>query len=132
MASPAAALNHPNIDGGAPVELARGSVSDPAVSPDGECFAYIKREGEGVSAKTFFVVQQLEGGPIRYRVIAPFTGLGIFPSGIQLSWTPDGRNLTYIRDVVNRNAVHLYMQPLSGGPPLLHFVDSNSMSKAES
>jgi Tol biopolymer transport system component len=40
----------------------------------------------------------------------------------KLGWSPDGRALTYVHNTAG-NTQNLYMQPLSGGPPvqLTHF-----------
>jgi Tol biopolymer transport system component len=106
-----------STDGGAPVELAHGTVYDPAVSPDGTLAAYGRTEGQGASAKTKFVVQRLEGGaPIQeIDVPATYTWSG-------LDWLPDGHALTYVHDTTG-NTQNLYMQPLAGGAPvqLTHF-----------
>ena len=51
-----------STDGGMPVEVARGNVFSPAVSPDGTLVAYGKIEGQGAGAKSKFIVQKLEGG----------------------------------------------------------------------
>jgi len=104
-----------SIEGGAPVELARGQVFMPAVSPDGSSVAYVKVEGEGANRKTKFVIQKIEGGgPVR-EIDAP-------ASARQLAgWAPDGRALVYLNFSSGKSQV--YMQPVNGGPPvlLLHF-----------
>jgi serine/threonine protein kinase/Tol biopolymer transport system component len=103
-----------SIDGGAPVELARGSVLYPSVSPDGKFIAYRKLEGQGAGGKLKFIIQNLEDG-------APVQELDA-PSGAHtIGWTPDGRAIAYLRTVAS--AQNLYMQPLAGGAPaqLTHF-----------
>jgi serine/threonine protein kinase/Tol biopolymer transport system component len=101
-------------DGGTPVDLARGSVNWPAISPDGTLVAYVRVDGQGASAKSKFVVQKLEGGNPVQEIEAP-------ADNVFLRWTPDGKGLTYVHTV--GSARHLYMQPLSGGSPvqLTHF-----------
>jgi eukaryotic-like serine/threonine-protein kinase len=102
------------IDGGALVELARGNVTLPSVSPDGGSVAYVRVEGQGADAKSKFIVQRLEGGAPVQEIDAPL-------AMTVLGWTPDARSLTYIHTV--GSAAHLYMQPLGGGSAvqLTHF-----------
>jgi Tol biopolymer transport system component len=103
-----------STDGGEPVELARGNVDAPSVSPDGSTLAYRRAEGQGPTAKTKFVVQGLEGG-------APVQELDAVSDANAVGWTPDGRALTYLH--VTGSAGHLFMQLLAGGAPvqLTHF-----------
>jgi len=104
-----------SIEGGAPVELARGRVFMPAVSPDGSSVAYMKAEGEGANRKTKFVIQKIEGD-------GPITEIDAPASARQLAgWAPDGRALAYMNFSSGKSQV--YMQPVNGGPPvlLLHF-----------
>jgi eukaryotic-like serine/threonine-protein kinase len=109
-----------SIDGGAPVDLARGNVFNPAISPDGTLVAYVRIDGQGASAKVKFVVQKLEGG-------APIQEIPASGDNANLGWTPDGHALTYLHTA--GSARHLYMQPLSGGPPvqLSHFDTEPSL-----
>jgi len=104
-----------SIDGGTPVELARGVVFDPAVSPDGTLVAYGRIDGQGVNAESKFIVQKLDGSAPLQEIAAPstFNWLG---------WTPDGHALTYVHNTTG-NTQNLYMQPLAGGGPvqLTHF-----------
>jgi Tol biopolymer transport system component len=104
-----------SIDGGAPVELARGNLSAGVISPDGTRMAYRKTEGQGVNAKTRYVVQKLEGGPPLQEIEAP-------ASAVHLGWSPGGQALTYVRNTTG-NTENLYMQPLDGSPEvqLTHF-----------
>ncbi|MGA7380819.1 MAG: protein kinase [Terriglobales bacterium] len=114
-----------STDGGAPVELAKGSAFSPTLSPDGTLVAYGKDEGQGASTKSKFVVQKLEGGaPVR-EIELPST----YTSSL-LGWTPDGHALTYVHNTAG-NVINLYMQPLAGGAPvqLTHF-DSEPSSIA--
>jgi Tol biopolymer transport system component len=112
-----------SIDGGAPVELARGTASPPVVSPDGTRVAYTRLEGQGTAAKLKFVVQKLEGGAPLQEIEAPAISN-------TLGWTPDGYALTYLRIVAA--AGNLYMQPLAGGAPvqLTHFDTEPSLVQA--
>jgi Tol biopolymer transport system component len=104
-------------DGGAPVELAKGGVSPPAVSPDGTLVAYGKTEGQGAGAKSTLVVQKLEGGAPVQEIEVPSTY-----TWSPLEWAPDRRALTYVHNTTG-NVTNLYMQPLAGGVPvqLTHF-----------
>jgi serine/threonine protein kinase/Tol biopolymer transport system component len=107
-----------STDGGQPVELAKGQVAGPVVSPDGTSVVYGRAEGQGASAKTKFVVQRLEGGAPVQEIELPST-VNIWQN---LGWTPDGHALTYIRNTTG-NTQNIYMQPLDGGAPvqLTHF-----------
>ena len=109
-----------SIDGGTPVDLARGNVGNPTISPDGSLVAYIRVDGQGANAKSKFVVQKLEGG-------APIQEIPASGDNVNLNWTPDGHALTYLHTV--GSARHLHMQPLSGGPPvqLTHFETEPSL-----
>ena len=108
-----------SIEGGAPVELAHGTVSRAKVSPDGTLVAYGRTEGQGASAKSKFVIQKLEGGAPIQEIELPSTY-----GWEQLGWTPDGHALTYVHNTTG-NTQNLYMQPLTGGTPVqLTHVDS--------
>jgi eukaryotic-like serine/threonine-protein kinase len=105
-----------SIDGGTPVELARGTRFDPPVSPDGRLIAYGRTDGQGVSAKSKIVVQRLEDGAILNEIEAVPLNFH------QLGWTPDSHALTYVQNTTG-NTQNLYMQPLAGGAAvqLTHF-----------
>ncbi len=113
-------------EGGAPIELAKGSLSSPAVSPDGTLVAYGKIEGQGASAKSKFVVQKLDGDAPAQEIEVPstYTWSGLW-------WTPDGHALTYVHNTTG-NIINLYMQPLAGGAPvqLTHFDSEPSVVSA--
>ncbi|MGB2626804.1 MAG: protein kinase, partial [Candidatus Acidiferrum sp.] len=49
-----------SVNGGAPVELARGTDFSPVTSPDGRFIAYGRTDGQGANAKSKIVVQRLE------------------------------------------------------------------------
>ncbi|MFZ0803929.1 MAG: protein kinase [Terriglobales bacterium] len=106
-----------STDGGEPVELAKGRVFSPVVSPDGTLVAYARTDGQGASAKSKFVVQKLEGGTPVQEIDVPSTY-----NWSLLRWAPDGHALTYVRNTTG-NTQNVYMQPLSGGAPvqLTHF-----------
>lgn len=102
--------------GGTPTELGRGSVGLPAVSPDGTLVGYTRLDGQGNSAKQKIVIQKIEGG-------APVRELDAPASVVNLGWTPDGKNLSFLR--LEGSAQNLYMIPLTGGPPIrLTHIDS--------
>jgi eukaryotic-like serine/threonine-protein kinase len=105
-----------STDGGTPVELARGSVSSPAISPDGSLIVYEQVDGQGTAAKAKIVVQRLEGGTPLKEVEVPS-----YYSAQDPGWTPDGRSITYLRTV--GGATQIFAQPLAGGAPvqLTHF-----------
>jgi serine/threonine protein kinase/WD40 repeat protein len=106
-----------SIEGGAPVELAYGSVSGAKISPDGTLLAYGRTDGQGASAKSKFVIQKLEGGAPVQEIELPSTY-----TWDQLGWTPDEHALAYVHNTTG-NTMNLYMQPLAGGAPvqLTHF-----------
>ncbi|MGA9563890.1 MAG: protein kinase [Candidatus Korobacteraceae bacterium] len=106
-----------STDGGAPVELAKGQVVGPVVSPDGTSVAYRRTDGQGANAKSKFIVQRLEGGPPLQEIELPPAYNAFLPG-----WAPDGHALTYVHNTTG-NTQNVYMQPLAGGPPvqLTHF-----------
>jgi Tol biopolymer transport system component len=108
-----------SIDGGEPVELAKGQVFDPVVSPNGAFVAYGRIDGQGASAKSKFIVQKLEGGASIQEIESPTTYSW---QRQQLGWTPDERGVTYIHHTTG-STTNVYAQPLVGGPPvqLTHF-----------
>jgi Tol biopolymer transport system component len=102
------------------VELAHGTVGAPTVSPDGHFVAYVRVDGQGARAKSKFIVQKLEGGASIQEIEAPADNGSV-------EWTPDGHALTYLHTV--GSARHLYLQPLTGDPPiqLTHFDTEPSL-----
>jgi serine/threonine protein kinase/Tol biopolymer transport system component len=108
-----------SIDGGEVLELAKGQVFDPTVSPNGTFVAYVRVDGQGASAKSKFIVQKLEGGGPVQEIDAPTAHS---PQEQLLGWTPDGHAITYVHNTTG-NTMNEYMQPLAGGAPmqLTHF-----------
>ncbi len=106
-----------STDGGEPVELAKGRVFWPSVSPDGTLVAYGRTDGQGTNTKSKFVIQRVEGGAPIKEIETPSTY-----NWFQPGWTPDGRALTYIHNTTG-NTMNLYLQPLDGSAPvqLTHF-----------
>jgi eukaryotic-like serine/threonine-protein kinase len=112
-----------SIEGGTPSELVRGTIWSLKVSPDGKYAAFLRLDGQGQNAKAKFVLQELSGNLPQIEIPAP-------PYSDYLGWTPDGRALTFLR--LEGTAQNLYMQPLSGGNPilLLHFDDEPTFIKS--
>jgi eukaryotic-like serine/threonine-protein kinase len=106
-----------SIEGGTPVELARGTQFSPPVSPDGKWIAYSRTDGQGASAKSKIVVQTLEDGTIVKEIELPATY-----SWQHLGWTPDGHALTLVHNTT-ANTQNVYTLSLAGGAPvqLTHF-----------
>ena len=106
-----------STDGGEPVELAKGRVYEPAVSPDGQLVAYTRIDGQGARAKSKVVLQKVEGGSPVQEIEVPSAFTPMY-----LGWTPDGKALTFVRNTTG-NTQNLYVQPLDGGAPvqLTHF-----------
>ncbi len=105
-----------STEGGSPVELAKGQVFGPVVSPDGTSVAFERIDGQGAGARLKLIVQGLEGAPVHeIEVPAAYNAWS-------LGWAPDGHALTYVHNTTG-NTQNLYMQPLTGGPPvqLTHF-----------
>ena len=106
-----------SVDGGAPVELARGTAFSPLVSPDGQSIAYAKTEGQGAGSNSKILVARLADGSIMKEVDLPpayeWTKLG---------WAPDSRALTFVHNSTG-GVKNVYMLPLAGGAPvqLTHF-----------
>jgi Tol biopolymer transport system component len=105
------------VDGGPPVELARGTAFSPLVSPNGKTIAYGKPEGQGASTRWKIIVQKLDDGTI----VEDFD-LGPKYEWSKLAWTPDGKGLTLVRNTT-AGVQNLYMISLKGGKEvqLTHF-----------
>lgn len=117
---PTDGLNHIfklSTAGGTPIELVRGSVYNPSVSPDGSTVVYGKTEGQGTSAKAKIIVQKLEDGVPIHEIEMPATY-----NFFRLGWTPDGQAIAYVHNTTG-NTQNVYVQPLAGGTPvqLTHF-----------
>jgi Tol biopolymer transport system component len=112
-----------SIDGGDPILVAKGLVSDPVVSPDGKKIAYIYWDEKAVPSRGV-AIMAFEGGPPIRRLDAPADGL---------AWTPDGNSLLLDRE--GDGIWNVWIQPLVGGPSrqMTHFdaggVDSFDLSK---
>jgi serine/threonine protein kinase/Tol biopolymer transport system component len=94
-----------SIEGGAPVGLASGAVSNPYVSPDGKQVAYSRRSGEGGQQKIEYVVQSIEGGP-------PVRTLPEGPSEDLSGWSVDGKALMVLQ--YTGLALNVFREPLDG------------------
>ena len=107
-----------SVEGGSPIELARGTSFSPRVSPDGKLIAYGKTEGQGASAKSKILVQRLEDGAIVKTIEMP----ALFNDWHALGWAPAGGALTFVHNTT-AGTQNVYMLPLSGGPSvqLTHF-----------
>jgi Tol biopolymer transport system component len=107
-----------STDGGAPIELTRGTSFSPPVSPDGKLIVYGKTEGQGASAKSKIVVQKVEDGAIMQEIHMQEE----YGDWHKLGWTPDGKALSFIHNTTG-SVQNVYMLPLSGGAPveLTHF-----------
>jgi serine/threonine protein kinase len=112
-----------SIDGGTPVELARGTRFSPPVSPDGNLIAYEKTEGQGASARSKIVVQRVEDGVVVKEISLPATY-----NWSKLGWAPDSTALTFLHNT-SASIQNLYMLPLAGGAPvqLTHFDTEPAM-----
>jgi serine/threonine protein kinase/Tol biopolymer transport system component len=106
------------IDGGTPVEMARGTAFSPVVSPDGKLIAYGKTTGQGTQAKSKIVVQRLDDRSIAQEIDMP----AAFSDWHALGWTPDGKALSFVHNTTGQ-IQNVYMLLLSGGAPipLTHF-----------
>ena len=105
-----------SIEGGTPVEMASGKVSNPFISPDGKLVAYNQIEGEGAKQKRQFVIQSIDGGP-PVRTIAPPN-----PNSFLAGWTPDNQSLLLLAQTTGL-VLNVFRLPLAGGEPvqLTHF-----------
>ena len=114
------------MDGGSPKEVAKGTVCCPTISPDGTYLAYMKAEGQGAKLKASFVVTSLEGGSAQKEIVVS-PDLQNLNGSPALGWAPDGKGLTWLSTI--KNAQHIMMQPLAGGPPvqLTHFETEPSL-----
>jgi serine/threonine protein kinase len=106
-----------SIDGGNPIELARGTQFSPPVSPNGKMIAYGKNEGQGTTAESKIIVQNLDDAAIVKEIEMPATY-----NWVSLGWRPDSKALTYVHNTTG-SIQNIYMQRLAGGPPvqLTHF-----------
>jgi Tol biopolymer transport system component len=106
-------------------ELDRGMLMPPTISPDGKFVAY--RKDDVTNGGFRFIVKSLDGGaPLR-----EIEGPSSFSEYRWLSWSPDGRALTFVQPGTNARSDQLFMLPLSGDHvvQLTHF-DSEPMGIA--
>ncbi len=102
-------------DGGPSMELAQGDIGAASVSPDGKAILFDRRAGQGAGASIRLTMETLDGKPLREFSV---------PQQAEVfGWTPDSRAVSYLLYDPGGNGRHLYIQPLSGGPPiqLTHF-----------
>jgi serine/threonine protein kinase/Tol biopolymer transport system component len=109
--------------GGAPVKLFDRSALYPVVSPDGLLIAFFATPQPDGERWELEVSELKSLVPVRSfplpETVLPFNGL---------SWTPDGRGLTYVSTL--GGAANLWLQPLDGGEPqqLTDFRDAEILS----
>lgn len=114
------------VDGGEPVELARGTGFSPPVSPDGQNIAYGKAEGQGQTTRWKIIIQRLDTGVI-VKSLDPQPQY----EWSKLGWAPDGKALTLVRNTTP-GVQNLYMIPLNGGKEvqLTHFDSEPGVIRA--
>jgi hypothetical protein len=107
---------------GSALQMAGTVASWPRISPDGKAIVFTQLVGDGADQKFQFVIQSVEGEPIK-TLPAPIT------SG-NPQWSSDGNGLVYAREA-EPDGHALFYQPLAGGAPtqLTHF-DSEPMAIA--
>ena len=91
------------VDGGEPVQFSDAICWTPTFSPAGDMLSCV-RETELV------VLSGADGKPIRSFSLPPYATVNL-----GARWTPDGRNLVYIRN--EKGYSNLWLQPLDGGTP---------------
>jgi Tol biopolymer transport system component len=102
-----------SVDAGQPVQLSDRFTSSCGISPDGKSIA------------CFYRADELSGSPWRLMIL-PFDGgqplrsfdvfvTDIIPLEAALSWTPDGRAITYCASTGGTS--NLWSQPIAGGAP---------------
>ncbi|MFL6334245.1 MAG: protein kinase domain-containing protein [Pyrinomonadaceae bacterium] len=98
-----------SIDGGQPVPITDKFASQPVVSPDGKLIACYSRD-EQTGATNIALLPFAGGSPVKLFNLPQTANL--YDS---VSWTPDGRALTYIngRGIVT----NIWLQPVDGGQP---------------
>jgi serine/threonine protein kinase/tricorn protease-like protein len=98
-----------SIDGGQPVPITDKFASQPVVSPDGKLIACYSRD-EQTGAMNIALLPFAGGSPVKLFNLPQTANL--YDS---VSWTPDGRALTYIngRGIVT----NIWLQPVDGGQP---------------
>jgi eukaryotic-like serine/threonine-protein kinase len=109
-----------SIDGGNPIAVVKGNVCCPAISPDGKSLSYVTTEGQGAKLKATLIISSFDGGQVLKEIVIP-PELQTLNGSPEYQWAPDGRGVTCL--VTMKNAQHIMMLPLAGGPPvqLTHF-----------
>ena len=92
------------IEGGNPVRLSDVDATHPVVSPDGKMIAY-HDVAEGRPPRV--AIMPYAGGPVIKTLEIPQTG--------DLRWTPDNREILYIKD--EGGVSNIWSQPIAGGRP---------------
>jgi len=100
------------------MELAHGTDFSPPVSPDGRFIAYIRTQGQGASAKSTIVIQQLNDGAVTKEIQVPANA-----DWHELGWTPNGKALTFVHNTTP-GTQNVYKLPLTGAPVQLTHFDS--------
>jgi Tol biopolymer transport system component/serine/threonine protein kinase len=98
-----------SIDGGQPVLITDKFASQPAVSPDGKLIACYSRD-QRTRAVNIALLPFEGGDPVKLFDLPP--PVRLYDA---VSWTPDGRALTYVngRGIVS----NIWLQPVDGGQP---------------
>jgi Tol biopolymer transport system component len=106
-----------SLEGGTPIEIARGANS-PSISPDGRSLLFATR-GDGTQQT--LVICDLPACTAR-RTLSPPPG-----AAGRVGWAPDGRAVVY-RDAATQ--ANLWVQPFDGSPPhqLTHFPTDHTIS----
>jgi eukaryotic-like serine/threonine-protein kinase len=99
-----------SLEGGERSQVTQDFTAYPVIAPDGKTFACLYSPGPGQSPGRL-AVYPIEGGQ----------PLKVFPQGLQaqiLSWTPDGRAVTYFENPIGA-AAKIWLQPVADITPQL-------------